>query len=324
MRSIKTASFVLAALFAILPVGAQSWVVPIREVADEGLKEATQARYDASGAAIAYNPRAMGTVSPAVGAFLRAHEYAHLYLRHIACADTNAAVERPGDLSEAAEREADGFAARLLAESDPAAAEAVAAFFAKAKGSDRPTWLHGLEYDRAAHILAAVKGVRAGAVGPSEGLGRRDKFQPFTGRESDPEAAKCLSLAYGEKPSANWSRSEEGAVVELRLPYKNAGARPIRCEMLVASGTMSEPDDDNEYPNWLPYDVRKVVFTLAAGEKRVLTQSLHWQGKRGDHALPALRFAKPQMLGADAALVKCTFVEEQQSRTATAEGLAAR
>jgi len=324
MRSIKTGSVVLATLFAMLPVGAQSWIVPIREVADEALKEASQARYDASGAAVAYNPRVLSAVPLAVGAFLRGHEYAHLYLRHMACADTKAAVERPSDLSEDLEREADAFAARLLAESDPAAAEAVAAFFAKAKGPDRPTWLHGLEYDRAAHILATVKGVCAGAVGPAEEPGRRAKFLPFTGRESDPEAAKCLSLAYGEKPSANWNRSEGGAVVELRLPYKNTGARPIRCEMLVASGTMSEPDDDNEYPNWLPYDVRKVIFTLAAGEKRVLTQRLRWQGKRGEHALPALRFAKPQTLGADAALVKCTFADEQLSRAATAEALAAR
>ena len=143
-----------------------------------------------------------------------------------------------------------------------------------------------------------------------------DQFQPFGTQDSDKDAAKSLRLRYDSRLAIKWSQSTNGTLVEVKLPYRNIGDRPIRCEILLASGTTTEPDEEAEYPNWRACDARKVVFTLAPGEERLVTQALHCCETGDDKARPTLRFARPRLLGADADLVKCTFATARDSLAA--------
>src|SRR5262245_59958342 len=125
-RSLTGAALLAAATFG---AHASSYDLPVREVPVPGLNDFAIASYDPAGPVIYYNPTMAALAGPAVSAFVRAHEYAHIRLGHL---DAQRFVSNPYlhlTLAQSSELAADKFAAEFWARHNPAVVRAAIEFF---------------------------------------------------------------------------------------------------------------------------------------------------------------------------------------------------
>jgi hypothetical protein len=127
-------------------------VVSVREVADSSLQDVAVAVADPLDPVIYYNPRLMTRFGPNLSAFVLAHEYGHIRYGH------RRVPARVGDraaLMRQYELEADCYAARMLAQVKPIAAEVAIEFFNK-MGQFRYDDDHPTGGERAIRIAACL------------------------------------------------------------------------------------------------------------------------------------------------------------------------
>lgn len=138
-------------------------VVSVREVADSSLQDVAVAVADPLDPVIYYNPRLMTRFGPNLSAFVLAHEYGHISYGH---RRVPARVADRAALMRQFELEADCYAARMLAQVKPVAAQVAIEFFTK-MGDFRYDEDHPTGEERAARIAAC----RESAPGhPTEAL----------------------------------------------------------------------------------------------------------------------------------------------------------
>ena len=148
---------VIAAL--LLPAGAHraqavQRLMDVRQIATDTLHDLAVAAFENGRPVIYYNPVLMQRVGPELETYFFAHEYGHIHYGHTGSALTST----ENDLSAVRVRqelEADCYAARTLAESDPAAVEAAIRFFNRLGPFRFDAW-HPSGAQRAAKILACL------------------------------------------------------------------------------------------------------------------------------------------------------------------------
>ena len=148
---------VIAAL--LLPAGAHraqavQRLMDVRQIATDTLHDLAVAAFENGRPVIYYNPVLMQRVGPELETYFFAHEYGHVHYGHTGSALTST----ENDLSAIRVRqelEADCYAARTLAESDPAAVAAALRFFNRLGPFRFDTW-HPSGAQRAAKILACL------------------------------------------------------------------------------------------------------------------------------------------------------------------------
>jgi len=148
---------VIAAL--LLPAGAHraqavQRLMDVRQIATDTLHDLAVAAFENGRPVIYYNPTLMQRVGPELEAYFFAHEYGHVHYGHTGSALTST----ESDLSAIRVRqelEADCYAARTLAESNPAAVEAALRFFNRLGPFRFDAW-HPSGAQRAAKILACL------------------------------------------------------------------------------------------------------------------------------------------------------------------------
>lgn len=148
---------VIAAL--LLPAGAHraqavQRLMDVRQIATDTLHDLAVAAFENGRPVIYYNPVLMQRVGPELESYFFAHEYGHVHYGHTGSALTST----ESDLSAIRVRqelEADCYAARTLAEADPAAVEAAIRFFNRLGPFRFDAW-HPSGAQRAAKILACL------------------------------------------------------------------------------------------------------------------------------------------------------------------------
>lgn len=148
---------VIAAL--LLPAGAHraqavQRLMDVRQIATDTLHDLAVAAFENGRPVIYYNPVLMQRVGPELEAYFFAHEYGHVHYGHTGSALTST----ESDLSAIRVRqelEADCYAARTLADSEPAAVEAALRFFNRLGPFRFDAW-HPSGAQRAAKILACL------------------------------------------------------------------------------------------------------------------------------------------------------------------------
>jgi hypothetical protein len=156
MRRLGIAT-VIAAL--LLPAGshraqAVQRLMDVRQVATDTLHDLAVAAFENGRPVIYFNPALMQRVGPELESYFFAHEYGHVHYGHTGSALTST----ESDLSAVRVRqelEADCYAARTLAESEPAAVEAALRFFNRLGPFRFDAW-HPSGAQRAAKILACL------------------------------------------------------------------------------------------------------------------------------------------------------------------------
>lgn len=132
--------------------------VSVREVADSSLQDVAVAVADPLDPVIYYNPRLMTRFGPNLSAFVLAHEYGHIRYGH---RRVPSRVADRAALMRQYELEADCYAARMLAQVKPVAAQVAIEFFNK-MGEFRYDEDHPTGNERAARIAACLE------AGPGE------------------------------------------------------------------------------------------------------------------------------------------------------------
>src|SRR5690349_20491599 len=148
---------VIAAL--LLPAGAHraqavQRLMDVRQIATDTLHDLAVAAFENGRPVIYFNPVLMQRVGPELESYFFAHEYGHVHYGHTGSALTST----ESDLSAVRVRqelEADCYAARTLAESEPAAVEAALRFFNRLGPFRFDAW-HPSGAQRAAKILACL------------------------------------------------------------------------------------------------------------------------------------------------------------------------
>ncbi len=143
----------------LLPAGAEharaaQRLIDVRQIATDTLRDVALATFERGRPIIYYNPRLLQQFGPQLTTFFFAHEYGHVRFGH-----TGAALAAgEGDVSAVRQRqelEADCYAARTLAESEPAAVDATLRFFTRMAPYRVDAW-HPSGSQRAAKILACL------------------------------------------------------------------------------------------------------------------------------------------------------------------------
>lgn len=104
---------------------AQTWSLPVREIPSPTMLDVAMASADSHGFVVYYNPLTVQRVGPLMAAFFMAHEYGHIYLGHL---ERMTSVQDPLtrlQMNRRVEIEADEYATRVLARSNPAAIDSV-------------------------------------------------------------------------------------------------------------------------------------------------------------------------------------------------------
>ena len=148
---------VIAAL--LLPAGAHraqavQRLMDVRQIATDTLHDLAVAAFENGRPIIYYNPVLMQRVGPELEAYFFAHEYGHVHYGHTGSALTST----ESDLSAIRVRqelEADCYAARTLADGDPAAVAAAIRFFNRLGPFRFDAW-HPSGAQRAAKILSCL------------------------------------------------------------------------------------------------------------------------------------------------------------------------
>ena len=123
----------------------------VREVASDTLSDVALVTVVNGRPTIYYNPVLLSRVGPEMSRFFLTHEYGHIHHGH-----TGGALVHDGELDQLRQRQeldADCYAAKHLAESDPAAVQAALEFFLH-MGPHRFDAYHPTGSQRAARILA--------------------------------------------------------------------------------------------------------------------------------------------------------------------------
>ena len=117
---VKFAVLSLLVMMGRAPDQDQDWRSPVREIPIPTLADIAFASADSLGFVIYYNPNVVRQVGSLAASFFRAHEYAHIYLGHIT--RLMFAHDRYNRLwmSRQGEIEADEYATRYFARSNPA------------------------------------------------------------------------------------------------------------------------------------------------------------------------------------------------------------
>jgi hypothetical protein len=156
MRRFAIATVVTALL---LPAGAEQAravqrLIDVRQIATDTLRDVALAAFENGRPIIYYNPVLLQQFGPNLTTFFFAHEYGHVRFGHTGSA-LLAAEGDPGAVRQRQELEADCYAARTLAESDPAAVGAAVRFFTRMGPFRYDAW-HPSGSQRAANILACL------------------------------------------------------------------------------------------------------------------------------------------------------------------------
>jgi hypothetical protein len=158
MRRFTIATVVTALL---LPAGAEQAravqrLIDVRQVATDTLRDVALAVFEHGRPVIYYNPVLLQQFGPNLTTFFFAHEYGHVRFGHTGAALVTGESD-PSAIRQRQELEADCYAARTLAESDPAAVGAAIRFFTRLGPFRFDAW-HPSGSQRAAKILACLPG----------------------------------------------------------------------------------------------------------------------------------------------------------------------
>ena len=156
MRRFTIATVVTALL---LPAGAEQAravqrLIDVRQVATDTLRDVALAVFEHGRPVIYYNPGLLQQFGPNLTTFFFAHEYGHVRYGHTGAALVTGESD-PSAIRQRQELEADCYAARTLAESDPAAVGAAIRFFTRLGPFRFDAW-HPSGSQRAAKILACL------------------------------------------------------------------------------------------------------------------------------------------------------------------------
>jgi hypothetical protein len=156
MRRFTIATVVTALL---LPAGAEQAravqrLIDVRQVATDTLRDVALAVFEHGRPVIYYNPGLLQQFGPNLTTFFFAHEYGHVRFGHTGAALVTGESD-PSAIRQRQELEADCYAARTLAESDPAAVGAAIRFFTRLGPFRFDAW-HPSGSQRAAKILACM------------------------------------------------------------------------------------------------------------------------------------------------------------------------
>ena len=121
----------------------------IREVPVPHLRDASIATYDQYGPVIYYNPQALKRLGPQISEFVRAHEHAHHFLKHMQREKFSGWQTDMVQMRRSFELEADCYAAKKVSQR---VALAAAENFSRTQGSRRPGRLHPTGIERANKI----------------------------------------------------------------------------------------------------------------------------------------------------------------------------
>lgn len=136
-------------LFIAVSYPSSTWggPVPVTEIPNRSLQDIAAASFDPRlGPIIVYNPDVVISAGPQLSQFFFAHEYGHIYLRHITALTNNP------NYRQAQEKAADCFAAQALHDND-AVLDTAVAFFRNIQGGQRADWYHPIGFDRAETIM---------------------------------------------------------------------------------------------------------------------------------------------------------------------------
>ena len=166
MRRFTIATIVAALL---LPAGARparavQRLIDVRQIATDTLRDVALATIENGRPIIYYNPVLMQRFGPNLTTFFFAHEYGHIHFGHTGSA-LLAGESDPSAVRQRQELEADCYAARTLAESDPTAVGAAIRFFTRMGPFRFDPW-HPSGSQRVAKILACLPDARDAVRNP--------------------------------------------------------------------------------------------------------------------------------------------------------------
>jgi hypothetical protein len=166
MRRFTIATVVTALL---LPAGAEQAravqrLIDVRQIATDTLRDVALAAFEHGRPVIYYNPVLLQQFGPNLTTFFFAHEYGHIRFGHTGAA-LLAGETDPSAVRQRQELEADCYAARTLAESEPAAVGAAIRFFTRMGPFRFDAW-HPSGSQRAAKILSCLP--ETGATVPGD------------------------------------------------------------------------------------------------------------------------------------------------------------
>ncbi len=134
----------------------------IRYIAEPHLPDIAMASYDASGPIILYNPSVVARTDPDVVQFFKKHEEGHHALGHLQRALFEANSWNRAWVSQSYEREADCYATKQLATTNPSAIDDTISFFEH--HPEQVDWYHPPGYERAA-VIRSCKGTTISGLG---------------------------------------------------------------------------------------------------------------------------------------------------------------
>lgn len=134
-----------------------AWNPPtsVREIPVPGLPDVAITSIDRLGSIIYFNPSVVSTLPSEIVSFFKAHEYGHVYLGHI---QQSFFANNPYSQAWSRtrfENEADCFAARELADSEPASVIAAVNFFIS-QGTSKSSSIYPTGLQRAANIRSCA------------------------------------------------------------------------------------------------------------------------------------------------------------------------
>ena len=168
MRRLGIVTVVTALLLpaGVHRAGAVQRLIDVRQIASDTLHDVALATFEQGRPVIYYNPILLQQFGPQLTSFFFAHEYGHIRYGHTGAALTAG----EGDLSAQRQRqelEADCYAARTLAESEPETIVAAVRFFTRMGPFRFDAW-HPSGSQRAAKILACLPQGEETAMGAGE------------------------------------------------------------------------------------------------------------------------------------------------------------
>lgn len=168
MRRFTIATVVTALL---LPAGAEQAravqrLIDVRQVATDTLRDVALAVFEQGRPVIYYNPVLLQQFGPNLTTFFFAHEYGHIRFGHTGAALLTGEND-PSTVRQRQELEADCYAARTLAESEPAAVGAAIRFFTRMGPFRFDAW-HPSGSQRAAKILSCLPETATAVPGDPE------------------------------------------------------------------------------------------------------------------------------------------------------------
>jgi len=121
------------------------------------------------------------------------------------------------------------------------------------------------------------------------------------GEAEDPR--RCLEESDSD---VDWNTSGDPPVVRLMFEYENSCERPLRCKVIVQSGTVPTGAARRDYSGWKVVDTLSFKFSVAPRETRRLLTTLYWSRPEG--TTPRLRSPSAE-LSRNLELMECVFTD---------------